>query len=185
MPPEATLPPELLTLGDNEIYLEELTDIIRVSGGITPFIGAGTSVSYNFPPWRTFLLDLADAEGIRDSIEPQLDAGQFEEAAGALMDTMGARFQNHFKEHFGDRVLGKRTFDGVVTILPQLTSGPIITTNFDHVLEGAFAQVACPLKPVWGHKITQAYVDGFHRNSRILYKLHGDVDEEEQARERL
>ena len=179
MSPTDHLPPELESLGDNEIYLKALTRLIERSGGIIPFVGAGTSVPYKFPMWRAFLLKLAEKEGIRDEIEAKLDAAQFEEAAGDLMQKMGTLFQDHFKENFGDHVLEGVSFEGTVAILPQLSTGPVITTNFDHVLEHAFAEVKCDIAPAWGKKITENYVSGFHDRGRVLYKLHGDVDDDQ------
>jgi tetratricopeptide (TPR) repeat protein len=79
-------------------------------------------------------------------------------------------------EHkFGDGAVKSPDCPTVVEVLPRLATGPVITTNFDHILEKAFrgAQRAFDLS-LWGGKI-QTASDVLAEDLHLLLKLHGDV----------
>src|SRR4029450_8093198 len=65
-------------------------------------------------------------------------------------------------------------------LIPELANGPVVTTNFDHVLERSFREAKKEFRHVlWGTSAA-AMVEAFHRNHRYLFKIHGDVDHPDQ-----
>jgi hypothetical protein len=63
---------------------------------------------------------------------------------------------------------------GTVSLLPLLASGPVVTTNFDRVLEHAFEVNGEPFESVISGPRPDLIVDALHGNRRVLIKLHGD-----------
>jgi hypothetical protein len=63
---------------------------------------------------------------------------------------------------------------GTVSLLPLLASGPVITTNFDRVLERAFEVNGAPFESIISGPRPDLIVDALHGNRRVLIKLHGD-----------
>jgi len=61
-----------------------------------------------------------------------------------------------------------------VALLPLLASGPVVTTNFDRVLERAFAAHGTPFESVISGPRPDLIVDALHGHRRVLIKLHGD-----------
>jgi len=136
------------------------------------FVGAGMSVPSKFPTWTRFLEDAAHDVGIAARTQTDLKTGRFEEAAERLEKAIGrAAFDRRLKSTFG----GEPHVSGPITMLPHLTNGPVVTTNYDRVLEKVFADA--------GHLLTMisgARLDAFDAATRLskpyLLKLHGDVE---------
>ena len=147
----------------------------RTGPGLVPFLGAGISTPYGFKNWRNLLLDAAPPR-LTARIKSQLDAGKYEAAAETLLKEFGADgFQNLVAASAGDSKLGSADFSkGTVSLLPLLASGPVVTTNFDRVLERAFERNGAPFKSVISGPRPDLIVDALHGNRRVLIKLHGD-----------
>ena len=76
---------------------------------------------------------------------------------------------------FGPSLIEGKPIDAAVRYVPELTRGPVVTTNFDRVLEDVFKRAKLPFEEsVWGREAGVA-VNGFFGNRRYLLKLHGDV----------
>lgn len=116
----------LSSLADNAINLPLLLKQLKTRVGVVPFVGAGMSVSFGFPAWRPFLESQAPDDSARQRIRKELDGGQSEEAAEALL---GARGENAFHavlEHtFGEHRLPKP--QPAAAILQTL--GPIVAKS--------------------------------------------------------
>jgi hypothetical protein len=70
---------------------------------------------------------------IRDQVDVQLAAFQYEKAAQLLSDRMGADvFAEAIQNAFGLRL---KTLKGPVMLLPFIFRRGCLTTNFDYVLE--------------------------------------------------
>jgi hypothetical protein len=175
---DVTVPEEVKQIAGNEDSLRRLVDQLRSPAGVLPFVGAGLSVPLGFPGWGCFLLTLARAEGTEDRIGQLLDAGEYPRAAEELMAARGPfAFHADVENAYGDHKLDGKQITGAVKLLPDLCRGPVITTNFDHVLEKAFDQADRHFKyVVWGAK-TDIAVKSFNRNWTLLLKIHGDVED--------
>ena len=161
---------------DNAIGLDRLSEQLKSRVGVIPFVGAGLSADFGFPQWTQFLRELADAPEVREALEKRLAAGQYEEAAQDVLADIGRRsFQNQIDHQFGDWRLEGRQFREAVRLVPHLSSGPVVTTNFDHVLERVFTQEGFPFEHVvWGENVGVA-LKAFRADLGLLVKIHGDV----------
>lgn len=173
---------ELLDLlgreGGNDLALNRLEAQLSGRVGIVPFVGAGMSVPFRFPGWSDFLLKLAEEYNMRPSLQERLNNGEYEDGAEDLVRKMGPkRFQDYVYDHFGPDRLDGQELAGAVRWLPHICSGPVVTTNFDRVLERVFEGSGQSFEScVWGSKINQGKM-AFREGRRCLLKLHGDVDD--------
>ena len=104
----------------------------RTGPGLVPFLGAGISTAFGLKDWKGLLLGAAPPHLV-DKIESLLDSGQYEEAAEKLLNALGADgFQNMVAASAGDSNIESFDFQvGMVSLLPLLASGPIVTTKLD------------------------------------------------------
>lgn len=169
---------EIIRIGDNEDTLRWLIGQLKSNVGITPFVGAGLTVPLGFPGWGSFLLAQAKKAGMSQSIQRRLDKGEYEEAAENLLESRGHRaFEDAIESSFGPNRSTDVKVEGAVTLLPQIAKGPVITTNFDQVLEKVFKEADSSFeKVVWGAKSSLA-TRAFHQGLRFLLKIHGDVED--------
>ena len=147
----------------------------RSSPGLVPFLGAGISTAFKFKDWKNLLLSAAPPR-LSVRIEKQLDENNYEGAAETLLKELGSDgFQNMVAASAGDSNLESFDFRvGTVSLLPLLASGPVITTNFDRILERAFEVNGTPFESVISGPRPDLIVDALHSNRRVLIKLHGD-----------
>lgn len=147
----------------------------RTSPGLVPFLGAGISTAFGFKDWKNLLLSAAPHR-IASRVKKQLAENNYEGAAETLLKELGADgFQNMVAASAGDSNLASFDFrTGMVSLLPLLASGPVVTTNFDRVLERAFDVNGAPFESVISGPRPDLIVDALHGNRRVLIKLHGD-----------
>ncbi|HEV2852162.1 MAG TPA: SIR2 family protein [Thermoanaerobaculia bacterium] len=147
----------------------------RTGPGLVPFLGAGLSTPYKLKNWRDLLLGAAPPR-LAPGIKKKLDANDYEGAAEAILQELGADgFQNMVAASAGDSNIEPFDFrTGTVSLLPLLASGPVVTTNFDRVLERAFEANGAPFESVISGPRPDLIVDALHGNRRVLIKLHGD-----------
>jgi tetratricopeptide (TPR) repeat protein len=162
-------------IGRNKSNLRRLVEQLETPLGVIPFVGAGLSVPSGFPGWTRFLLSQAKDAEIEDEIQKLIDDGKYEEAAERLLEELGDRdFSDAIEGKFGDHNLEGKELAGAASVLPKLAAGPVITTNFDHVLERAFENAGCRFKrPVWGVE-SDMFARAYRQNCRLLLKIHGD-----------
>jgi hypothetical protein len=152
------------------------------AGAVIPFVGAGLTVGLGFPGWRAFLLQCGQKLGISDQVAELLTANRYEEAAQTCIDAEGPeRFNDLLLASFDRSDRRERELEaalqGAIVRLPALARGPVITTNFDRVLELVFERARQPFEErVWGARVYTA-IDAFTRSRRYLLKIHGDVRE--------
>jgi hypothetical protein len=158
---------------DNKGNLRRLVDQLKTPLGVIPFVGAGLCIPFGFPSWTDFLLTQGRSAGIEEKIKEHLEKGEYEEAAEDLLNALSDRaFQDKIEDVFGDHHLEGKELKGAVSLLPQLASGPVITTNLDRVLEKVFNFEHV----VWGSKVDMI-PKALQRNKRFLLKVHGDLED--------
>lgn len=163
---------------ENEGNLADLVENMRRRRGVVPFVGAGMSASFGFPQWGEFLRILGTEAARSEHIDRRLSAGEHEQAAEDMIQHLGgSRFQDIVERHFGDRVLSAASLRGAVTLLPRLTTGPVITTNFDSVLERVFQDADRPFNRVVRHDKVNSAVRALRNEERVLLKIHGSWDD--------
>ena len=165
-------------IGNNDFVLDSLVTQLKTSLGVLPFVGAGLSIPFGFKGWQQFLLTVKSTVP-RQKISKRVKRGEFEEAAQDLLEALGAfDFQDLLTSEYGAKKLGNVDLRGAVSYLPRLASGPVITTNFDRVLEKIFEDSGARFEErIWGARVLMAQ-KAVTQNKRYLLKLHGDVEDD-------
>jgi len=169
--------PELAAvISENLVNLDLLLEQLG-RRGVTPFVGSGLSRPF-YPEWTTFLLESAATAGVEANVRALLDGGEYEEAAEALLNALGdAAFQDLMLRTFGPDRLRNQPLPGAAAALPALTKGPVITTNFDGVLETAFSNAGRPFERTIRGTEIDTFGRVFDHWLPYLLKLHGDADD--------
>lgn len=160
---------------ENRISFDLLVQQVRSPMGIVPFVGAGMSVEFGFPSWSKFLGDAAPLHPAPDEVLLRLAAGDPVGAATVLYEESPERFQRLVVSYFGREVGPDETRGRPMGLLPMIASGPVITTNFDCVLEAAFGASGSPFVRVVTGQEPDHVIRAMHRNERVLIKLHGNA----------
>ena len=164
----------------NAKHLDEVLAGVR-GGSVVPLLGAGFSAG-SIPLWRGALLGWARELGpaVEADVTTCLDAGDFEGAASLVESETGA---NAFRDAFG-RTFGEGVLDGAFERLtperrgiPTAFRGPVLTTNYDRLVERAYEAAGAPIERVCPHTAYQfaKAAGGLGGNERLLLKLHGDA----------
>lgn len=169
---------EIKALGKNKDNLRYLREQFLSRNSIVPFVGAGLSIPFGFRGWSQFLLAQARDAGIEAQIQTRIAAGEFEQAADDLFVALRASgLDDAIDSEYGKHRLESKPLDGAVALLPRLAPGPVITTNFDHVLERAFQDAGNEFAHIsWGVQ-ENALERALKQNQHSLIKLHGDASE--------
>lgn len=161
---------------DNRFYIPQLIEQIEGDLSVIPFVGAGMSVPFRLPEWGELLESLAPDGETRGVIQGLLAASRYEEAADYLYDVRGANsFQNVFASTFGRQVLEGIEVSAAVRHLARFPSGPIVTSNFDAVLETVFQKEGAPFVEVVTASQQDRLGEVLELNLDALIKLHGDA----------
>ena len=129
----------LSILGNIGTNAQNLELLLKYLDRLVPFVGAGLSFDFGYPSWSGLLKALADRACLRPQIDSLLAEYQFEEAAeilAALPNLLDDALRNTFDHDKLPKPLGK----GAVRHLVGIVHGPVITTNFDGVLEAVFKE---------------------------------------------
>lgn len=169
--------------GMNETVYEEIK---KNQAKVVPFVGAGLS-AFVYPTWKPLLENLSKIIGkceVRVQIETSITAGEYEKAANQIYDVLGDfNFFEQIRSMYDLAILemdcNRYKFNReAVFILPRLFHDFIITSNYDMVIEKAFAtnqiplRVAVPCNNTLHHRVTQGQIGNY------LLKMHGDIDSE-------
>ncbi|GAA3125027.1 SIR2 family protein [Streptosporangium carneum] len=175
---------DIITYAGNKDTVKKLAETIRSRRGIVPFIGAGLTVPYEYQGWTDFLKNLAqeaDKEGEVSTLIDNHDSNScgYERAAEILQQALGfRRFEDLVYDAFCPNKARHPGNITAVEYLPPLFHGPMVTTNFDHVIEDTYKVSGNPFDLLaWGNRsmiFKRALFERFH----ILLKIHGDVLDE-------
>lgn len=130
------------------------------------FVGAGVSMAAGYPSWSKLLTEIGEEIGVNSRDIQDLAAL----AQWHIRETGNATgVRNVIKREISfDRPLPE-----TVRTLARLPVRHIWTTNYDRLIERAFAEINRPLDPVAGAKdLALKVTPGATR----LYKMHGSVD---------
>lgn len=174
-------PSPALTEPRNREALDRLVQRVRASPGIVPFVGAGLSIRFGFPGWRAFLEQMVAQSRPNDHklaavVRSHLNRGRFEEAAEHIIRVLGrGPFDRAVVDTFSDDAVQAPEKPTALHLLPRIAHGPVVTTNFDHMLESVFRDDGQAFDLVlWGAKV-QTASDVLAEDLRLLLKLHGDA----------
>ena len=166
---------DVFQIRENRDVLRMLLRQIQSPMGIIPFIGAGMSVSFGFPTWKDFLLTQAGLADLKEEVGTLLTDWKYEEAAETLRTVRGdLRFNDTLAGCFDRDLTIADTAHAALARVPFLSTGPVITTNFDTVLEHIFQRAGRPFdRVILGRRVDDA-PSQLALNRRLLVKLHGE-----------
>ena len=153
-----------------------------LGGNVTPFVGAGLSIFCGYKLWSDVLTELS--EFIPDNTPKA-------EAQNMIRENRYLEAAEHIHTHYSPmmrRLLGIVNYDKIVScsderlynsaawVLPRLfCSRPLLTTNFDGVLEYVFTKQNCAFERVVGPHDPSLLTQIRQKNTHGLFKLHGDI----------
>jgi Sir2- and TIR-associating SLOG family/SIR2-like domain len=148
-----------------ERFLKDFSEaLLQDSGAI--FVGAGVSMSAGYPSWSELLKDIGEELEVGSADVHDLAAL----AQWSIQESGGAtRVKNVIKDQIG------KDYDvpASLEIISRLPVRHIWTTNYDRLVERAFAAINRPLDVISGAKdLSLRAKPGAAR----LYKMHGSVD---------
>lgn len=101
-------------------------------------IGSGLSRWAGYPLWNELLKELAKSRGsnLESEIDFLLCNNQYEEVASRLEKELSSNgFLNKLQRRFSPSLIEKHEPPEYLKMFPKLFTRPIITTNFDQVIE--------------------------------------------------
>lgn len=163
----------LLNANQNVSPFCELADAIARQR-IVPFVGAGLSQPMDMPLWSTALRNLHDRihQPNDPAISALIDQGQFLNAAQLLADYNPVLTNNFIRTRY--RV---QKVVGAVLLIPRISHGCIVTTNFDNGIEEVYKLEGLMFDSYMHGTQHHNFFSRLVRGQRCLLKLHGDADD--------
>lgn len=168
---------------NNRIVYDQLLELFNKQR-VTPIIGAGIS-HWVYPLWAEMLKKQANSYGLDNEIKELLEKNQYEDAASLLESEITHNGLIRLLKQIFNPLLIEKKADKCPEYLknvPQLFCGPIVTTNFDRVIEYLFTtqgisefDTVTPLDEFQVTRLERALSE----NSPILVKMHGDIRDPE------
>jgi HAD superfamily phosphoserine phosphatase-like hydrolase len=156
---------------------QNLRLLLQYQSKLVPFIGAGLSAEFDYPPWNRLVQTLADQtgnSGLKARVERLLVGNQFEEAAELVSRFLSNAFDDTLRDVFDEHRLPRPLQRGAIRHVPLITDGPVLTTNFDRVIERAFEEAGRKFSDIFpGTRIHEA-LRAIQLSEQVLLKMHGD-----------
>ncbi|RIJ42657.1 SIR2 family protein [Pontibacter oryzae] len=171
---------EYLYTSEQESVFEELKDAIERKR-VAPFIGAGISKSFDFPLWEEALRNINDSLGKLNGVEDLISSYDYLQAAECLFQYNPTIFNHYIRKKFPLGLEKKNDLVkwGVPRLLTKVTSGCVITTNYDKILEVVFESDGKPFQGFMRGVNQEKFVTKLIKNDRCILKLHGDYEYED------
>ena len=166
---------------NNQKVYDKLVQQLRKQN-ITPLIGAGLS-SWAYPLWGQMLSEQANFYGIKTEVDILLNEREYEEAASLLEKELTAnRLTDILQGIFDPQKLKEKATScpAYLEYIPKLFHGPIVTTNFDQMIEYLFTSKGKkrPVCVTPQDSFQTAQIENaLHKHEPILIKIHGDIDD--------
>jgi len=145
------------------------------------YIGAGMSRASGLPDWETFINNLIDYahtnsfinDGKSDELKSlNKNSSNYLLLAEELKDILSSDLPKYIKQTFDDKSL--RPSETLCKII-QLKSKFIITTNYDTLIEKAYAKVFSDIPNPLTYKNASAINYNILTNEPFILKAHGDA----------
>jgi hypothetical protein len=170
---------QYLKANDYAPLFHDLVDAIK-RRRIVPFIGAGMSQPSGFPLWGKALKEiLARIEGIdTTAVLTEIENFNYLQAAQMLWNQDLTQVKNYVRNKFANRQIPREGANGPVTLIPKISKGCLITTNFDSVVESVVGRGNLE---GYMHGLQQGnkFVPKLIKGDRCILKLHGDAEDHE------
>lgn len=161
---------------------KELLDLFK-SKRASLFIGAGLSKSVGLPDWLGLLNELIervenvipDSADYANECRAIASTGNFLPLAQDLRDKLGSdEFNKYIRERFVDQ---RPDPNDIFKVIVELPYNYIITTNYDYLIEDAYAFVNRKSAKKYTYSQAQAMADNIWNGYQFILKAHGDADE--------
>jgi tetratricopeptide (TPR) repeat protein len=148
---------------------------------VVPYIGAGMS-AFVFPTWeklincqykKCFGVDKPEEMGNIEAAD-RLESG-FVNKGGDFNREVCKELGAEYKDKEWVEVLWKAESEAV-SVVPKLFFGPIVTTNFDLIIEKIHGGTLEKAFPYHYEGLRTAVAGTMLKRNRILYKIHGSVE---------
>ncbi|PAN84843.1 SIR2 family protein [Enterobacter cloacae] len=143
-------------------------------GMLRPFIGAGLSISSDYPGWTDFLYEVLNETNIDKALMDSCIAeGKYEEAAQLLSDALpDGGFLEQVENKFGI----DKEISGIVLKIPSIFRSTVITTNFDNILERCYDNEQVIFNEILLGSEAKDFPRLIGEGKSILLKLHGKAN---------
>lgn len=166
---------EIFDKYDNRDRSESLKETFQ-KGVVIPFVGAGMSMSSDYPGWTRYLRNVcAETRIDLEQLNGLMENGKYEEAAQLLYDDMGAA---SFNEHLRNTFSRKREVKGPVNYLPKIFKSGVITTNYDSLLEETYTAQGAKFEEVMLGNSAAEFPRLAATGKPFLLKLHGHANKQ-------
>ncbi|MDR2579422.1 MAG: SIR2 family protein, partial [Fibromonadaceae bacterium] len=164
---------------ENEKVFEELSNLC-INKKIVPYIGAGLSVFAGFKTWNKFINDEYEKcfpTQKPDNMDNIIAADKIEEKQGKddFYENVRITFGGNLNDAEWKYILNK-AINQAISVIPTLFYGPIVTTNFDQIIEKIHNNNLPVVFPYNSEELEKA----IHNRKRIVYKIHGCVSESQK-----
>jgi hypothetical protein len=162
--------------GNNQLSeFRNLVEVIK-KNRLAPFVGAGLSLACKYPLWEKALDEIAAKIPTVDmaAYKAKMASYDYLGAAQLLWDKDDTQVKNYIRNTFDERPIITHGKKGPVTVLPRISRGCVITTNFDPLIEVVFGKGAFD-GYMHGNQAGHLFVPRLVKGDRCILKLHGDA----------
>jgi tetratricopeptide (TPR) repeat protein len=159
---------------ENQKIYDELAGLC-IKKLIVPYIGAGMSVFAGFKTWNRFINEkyencfhMAKPENINNIVAADLI--EQKQGKDIFYENVRTTFGDNLNDTEWENILNKAENEAI-SVIPKLFSGPIVTTNFDQIIEKIHNNELPVVFPYNSEELEKA-VDS---RKRVIYKIHGCV----------
>lgn len=161
----------------NEENFNKLVNLCK-SGNIVPFVGAGLSIFAGLPSWQGFIDDLKakcpDKSFLTDNLLKAADEIERQLGKEEFYRIFKQTFHYDKDDDWWEKVIKENEVQKqAVSVIPDLFNGPIITTNFDKILE-AVHRFSLPISLPDNVSVLK---DVNKKRKHLIYKIHGCVSD--------
>ena len=164
-------------------------DVLRKKR-VAPFVGAGISRPYKYPLWGElieYIVKKLESQSISDQKAGKPANTSLQQVKDLILNrdylTAVQKLYEHNKVIVDNIINTKfdgaenKNLKGIIELIPLLTDGCVITTNFDKLLERVFEEKSRPFQGFM-HGIQQhsGFASQLVQGSRCILKLHGTFE---------
>jgi len=160
---------------ENQKVFDELAGLC-IKRLIVPYIGAGMSVFAGFKTWNNFIKEEYEKwfQKKPDDMDNIVAADLIEkkQKKDSFYENVRTSFGGNLNDADWKTILEKAE-NQAISVIPKLFSGPIVTTNFDQIIEKTHKNEFPVVFPYNSEELEKA-VDS---RKRLIYKIHGCVSD--------
>jgi tetratricopeptide (TPR) repeat protein len=161
---------------ENKKVFDELSGLC-INKMIVPYIGAGMSVFAGFKTWNNFINN--EYESCFHTKKPDnmnnivaADLIEQEQGNDVFYENVRTTFGGNLTDAEWESIL-KKAENQSVSVIPKLFSGPIVTTNFDQIIEKIHDNKLPAVFPYNSEELEKEV----NNRKRFIYKIHGCVSD--------